>query len=455
MKSFTTRLTWRFALLITGTMAVVLTVGGFLLQRQAIRALDLAHQAEGRELSDLLGDKVDQTPAQIHDRVERDADSDDALFFIQIDDARGNVIFRSPNLGSSLLPPSEVLNKPRDIRMPALGDIRISSFSTHGPWRIIVASFLQPTRQVLRVYVEVSAALLAGAALISIALGYGFSRATLRPIRVIEQTARRIGVANLHERIPVPPGRDELVSLSVLLNQTFDRLQAAFEQVSRFTADASHELKTPLSLIRLNAEKLRLRLTQDRESTAAIDDMLEEISRLHQVIDRLLFLARASGGALVPDLRSLRANEFVDDFAADAKAIAEDGSVRFVVTRNEAGEAWAEPVLLRQLLLNLVSNAVSVSAPGNQVTLESTLTAKNWRMVVSDEGPGLPDDQLQTIFDRFVRFTPAPAQARPGHGLGLAISQSIAILHRGSIHAENRTDRSGLRLVVELPAGRP
>ena len=454
MRSFTARLTLRFALLVTTTMAVILAAGGFLLQRQAFRALDLANQAEGRELTDLLGNKAEQTADEIRERVARDADSDTALFFIQIDDSNGKVIYRSANLGSSLLPPADGDADPRDIRMPALGDLRLSSFPSRGPWRISVASFLQPTRQVLHVYFEVSAALLGGAALVSLALGYAFSRVTLRPIRAIEATARRIGVGNFHERIPVPAGRDEIVSLTVLLNQTFDRLQESFDQVSRFTADASHELKTPLALVRLNAEKLRKHLARDPESTASLDDLLEEMARLQQVIDRLLFLARASGGALVPELRSIRTTEFVADFTADAVALAEDGAVRFVVGRSDPAETRAEPVLLRQLLLNLVSNAVSVTHPGGTVTLESTLSGNCWCLAVIDEGPGLPADQLKEIFGRFVRYPPVQGQARPGHGLGLAISKSIAELHGGTIRAENRFDRLGLRLVVELPVAR-
>ncbi len=451
MKSFTVRLTRRFALLVTTTVAIVLGLGGYLLQRQTFRALDLAHEAEAAELAGLLGDRTSRPADEIKERLERDADSDDALFFIQINDERGNVIFRSSNLGSSILPPPNGGPMHRDIDLPALGALRFSALS-HGPWRILVASFLEPSRKLLRVYAEVSVALLVGAALASIALGYGFSRMTLLPIRAIEATARRIGIGSLHERIPVPPGRDELVALTLLLNQTFDRLQESFEQVSRFTADASHELKTPLSLMRLNAEKLRQRMERDPESTDALDDILEEIAQLQVVIDRLLFLAQAGSGALAAELRPVKAEGFIADFAADATALAEDRGVRFQVTLNEPGTSPAEPTLLRQLLLNLVSNAVSVSAAGTRVTLESSFSAQTWRLVVTDEGPGLPTDQLDRIFGRFVRYSPAQSGDRPGHGLGLALSKSIVSLHGGSIRAENRTDRSGLRLIVELPA---
>jgi signal transduction histidine kinase len=453
MKSFTFRLTRRFALLVTTTVTVVLALGGFLLHRQTFRALDVAHEAEAVELAGLLGDRPGQTAAEIRERLERDADSDDALYFIQVNDAHGEVFFRSGNMGAAILPPPNGGPTHRDINLPALGDLRLSSLH-HGQWHILVASFLEPSRKLLRVYVEVSVALLIGAALVSVALGYGFSRMTLRPIRAIEATARRIGSGNLHERIPVPPGRDELVALTVLLNQTFARLQESFEQISRFTADASHELKTPLALVRLNAERLRQRLGHDPESTGALDDILEEMARLQNVIDRLLFLAQARSGELAAELRPIQTAQFVADFAADAAALAEDREVRFSVVRNEPGTARAEPDLLRQMLLNLVSNAVSVSAAGALVTLESDIADNVWKLVVTDEGPGLPADQLELIFGRFVRYAPTQSGAeRTGHGLGLAISKSIVELHGGNIRAENRTDRRGLRLIVDLPAG--
>jgi signal transduction histidine kinase len=295
--------------------------------------------------------------------------------------------------------------------------------------------------------------LVIGVGLLSVGLGYAFSRATLRPIRAIEATANRIRADNLTERIPVPSGRDELASLTRLLNQMFDRLQSSFEQVRRFTADASHELKTPLALIRLNAEKLRRRLGSDPDAIASLADILEEITRLHQVIDRLLFLAKSESGALTLAARTVELQPMVTAFAEDAQALADDRGVRFILAQNAPGEIKAEPDLLRQLLLNLISNAVAASAPGSLVQLDSFPTENEWWFTITDEGRGIPDAQLPRIFDRFVRFErPAESpEVRVGHGLGLAICKSIVQLHHGTILAENRTDRTGLHVVVTLP----
>lgn len=139
----------------------------------------------------------------------------------------------------------------------------------------------------------------------------------------------------------------------------------------------------------------------------------------------------------------------------DAQALAEDRGAQFVLAANPPGEIRADPDLLRQMLLNLVTNAVSVSPPQGRVSFESIRRAdQRWRFVVLDEGPGLPAQQLERIFERFTRFEHAgrgDVPRRAGHGLGLAICRSIVALHGGEIRAENRPDRSGLRVIVELP----
>jgi signal transduction histidine kinase len=316
-----------------------------------------------------------------------------------------------------------------------------------------VASALAPLRRLQGDYVQIALILMVGVATLSIGLGYAFSRMTLQPVRAIEATANRIRFDNLSERIPVAAGGDELTSLTRLLNQMFDRLQASFEQVGRFSADVSHELKTPLALIRLNAEKLRSRPGADPETVAALGDILEEIARLNQVTDRLLFLAKSESGALKLAVKAVSLPALLTSLAEDAQVLAADRGVRFVLDPNTPGEIRADPELLRQMLLNLISNAVSVSPAGGLVTLESAPTGTGWSLVVMDEGPGLLPAQRERMFERFVRFeqTASKGEPRAGHGLGLAICKSIVELHGGSIRAENRPERTGLRVIVELP----
>lgn len=449
MKSFTVRLTLRFAALVTATTAAVLAAGGWLLDRQMLRGLELLHEVEGVELAELIGDNDDLTAEQLADRIEHDADSDAALFFIQVHNEQGTVLFRSDNLGATILPDLKEDSPHWTAKLPQIGEVRITEFR-HSPWHIQIGSRMEPNRRVLREYVRVSGLLVIGVVLAGVGLGYGFSRFTLAPVRAIEATARRIGGDNLGERIPVPPGSDELASLTRLLNQTFDRLQISFEQVKRFTADASHELKTPLALIRLNAEKLRPRLAGDAEAEAALGDLMEEATRLQEIIDSLLFLSKAESGLMAMERKPFDPAVLVSDLAQDAQALAEDRRLQFVLGRNESGALRGEPNLIRQLLLNLIVNALNVSTGEARVMLESHADGDHWTLAVTDEGPGLPPEQIARIFERFVRYD-HPSGERRGHGLGLAICKGIVGLHNGTITAGNRTDRTGLRVVVTLP----
>jgi signal transduction histidine kinase len=450
VRSFTFRITCRFAALVTATTAAVLAIGGVLLDRQIENGIELLHDVEAAELTALIGPDPNLPPATLSERIKRDADSDAALFVIQVANAKGELVFRSDNLGESVLPAETAPHKHWTAAVPNLGDVRLSVYPT-GPWRITIGSLLFPSQRMLNNYVRICVPLLAGVVLISIGLGYAFSRSTLRPIKAIEATANRINADNLNERIPTPSGRDELASLTRLLNQMFDRLQRSFEQVNRFAADASHEMKTPLALIRLQVEKLVHRAGNDAETSASLADVLEEISRLHRVIDRLLFLAKAESGALSPTMKTVDMPGFIAGFVEDAEVLAEDRGVRFVVNRNDRGEFTAEPELLRQLLLNLVANAVAASPQGSTIQLDSIAAGREWWLIVTDEGPGIPEADLAHISTRYFQVPQNPgALTREGHGLGLAICRSIAEIHRGTMLVENRKDRSGLRVTVQL-----
>jgi signal transduction histidine kinase len=163
-----------------------------------------------------------------------------------------------------------------------------------------------------------------------------------------------------------------------------------------------------------------------------------------------LFLAKADAGVLAPELRRESLPPFIEAVAEDAAVLAEDGGVRFELTVNEPGHARFQPTLIRQLLLNLINNALNVSERGNRLSLTSQCEAGRWRLQLTDEGPGLPEAQLAKIFERFVRYEHRAGERR-GHGLGLAICRSIVELHGGTITAANRRDTRGLQVTVVLP----
>lgn len=450
MKSLTVRLTLAFTVIVTVTTALLLALGGWMLSRQVIDGLQLLHEAEFEEVRGRLEpDPFAVTAAEIPERLHEHVEIDAALFLFQVHDDAGNIVFRSPNLGDTLLPDTGDAKSHGIHRLASHDRVLISEFSD-GPWHVQIASLLEPTERLLTDYVKVSVLLLGVVLVAGAGLGYGFARLALNPVRAIRETATRIRADNLSERIPVPASRDEISALAELLNRMFDRLEVSFNQVRRFTADASHELKTPLALIRLHAEKLRDRVKADEVAAAELGELLEEIDCLHQTVELLLFLAKADAGVLAPTLQAGNVQSLVTDLAEDAGVLAEDRGVSFGLDRNDAGQTKFEPTLIRQLLLNLIANALNVSARGAKLTLSSRFDSEAWTLELRDEGPGLPEDQLPRIFERFVRYEHADGEKR-GHGLGLAICRSIVGLHGGTISAANRTDRSGLIVTVRLP----
>lgn len=451
--SFTTRLALRQAALVITTAALVLVAGAWLLSRQMARGIDALHEFEHLELVRIIASLASPSPAELSRRIQQDADSDLGLYYIQVHDVHGSVFFRSENLGSATLPAPAGNEQHTTVQVPGLGMLRLSEYYRER-WHIQIASPLVFARQVLSDYVKIGAALVGAVALVSIVAGWALALFLLRPVRAIRETALRIRGDNLRMRIPVPAGGDELAALIVLLNQMFDRLEASFHQASRFTADASHELRTPLTLIRLNAENLRQRLAADPEAFAQLGEQLDSIARLQRIVESLLFLAKAEAGAFALRTRETSTAEVLAELTEDATALCEDRGVHFLCESDAVHSVRCDAVLVRQLLLNLVSNAVRVAPPGTSVALHSVVVEGDWVLRVRDDGPGLPTDQLERIFERFVRLTSAGTadEANPGHGLGLALCRSIAEIHGGTIRAENRAGHHGLVIEARWPA---
>ena len=320
------------------------------------------------------------------------------------------------------------------------------------PYDVTIATPANQVNGVMAGYEEVCAALLIIMLAVSVAIGFGLSRLALRPVRLIRETASRIGANNLSERIPVPSTNNEISHLALLLNATFDRLEASFTYVRRFAADASHELKTPLSLIRLHAEKLLASAALKSESEEEILTVLEEVNRLNSTIDELLFLSRAEGRSITLELAPHDPAALLANFGIDAQVLAESRGLQFSCRHEGAGRAVFEPRWLRRVLLNLLSNAVNASPPGGRIQIRSSIAGALWRVSVEDQGPGVPDSDRKRIFDRFVRLQPDSTTGHQGSGLGLAICRGIIELHHGQIYAEAGSEQRGLCVVFELPA---
>jgi signal transduction histidine kinase len=450
MRSIGTRLALIYAGVTTATMVCLVVAGYYLLNQQLIHGLDLLNAAEFAQIKASLGPEVDNlAPAVIEQRMRGATEVAAVLFYIEIHEKGKGVLFASRNLFGHRLPDvkgKRVFNAAAE----EVGNVRVGEFIL-GKMDVMIATSYRQIETVMEGYTETSLILVCLTLVASVITGLVLSRAAMRPVRLIQETANHIRSDNLSERIPVAEVQDEISNLARLLNEMFDRLELSFNQIRRFTAEASHELKTPLSLVRLQAERLLVEggLTASQEE--AVQMQLEEIARLNKIIEELLFLSRAEAQAVRLDFKRLDPHSFLQAFEQDARALSEHRGMRFVAAIDGGGTLDFDPKWLRQVLLNLLQNALNVSPPGGCITLISVFTADAWRVSLEDQGPGVPAAQRERIFERFVRLDPGVGLEVKGSGLGLAISRSIIGLHRGVIRAEVGTGGVGLKVIFELP----
>lgn len=295
--------------------------------------------------------------------------------------------------------------------------------------------------------------------LFAVALAYWLAGTALAPVRLImdEMDAIKDG-RSLHRRLAVPLSNDELARLALTLNGMLARLETSFGSLHRFTADASHELKTPLMVLRAGVERALTHPGTPAESIEALDEALEQVNQMSEMVGDLLTLARADEGRAPVSLEEIDLRDLVADVTETAGLLAEAQGIEVSSTVPE------QPVVLpvdrqriRELLLNLSTNAVKYTPAGGSVAIELEDRPEEVRFRVSDTGIGIAPGDLPHIFDRFWRADPARSRTgdRPGVGLGLSITKWIAEAHGGTIAVASRPGR-GTTFTVVLPrAGAP
>jgi len=283
-------------------------------------------------------------------------------------------------------------------------------------------------------------------------LGYWLSGKSLAPMNRIIETAERIGVENLSRRLEVPRSRDELWRLTEALNSMLDRIERSFQRITQFTADASHDLRTPVAVIRTSAE---LSLRRPRTATdyrETLQKILETSIETSEMLENLLTLARADAGAIGMEMHPLELREHVRKAQERAKILSSEKDLELVL-REPSAPVWvrADATAIDRLLLILVDNAVKYTPPGGRCEIELSRQAEHAEITVRDTGIGIPESDLSSIFERFTRANRARSKQIPGTGLGLAIARWITDMHGGTIAAQSCVG-AGSAFQVRLPA---
>jgi two-component system, OmpR family, sensor kinase len=286
--------------------------------------------------------------------------------------------------------------------------------------------------------------------------GYFLARKSLAPVVAMSSQAGRIGAANLHERLAVQNERDELGHLAQSFNSLLDRLSQSFERQQRFMADASHELRTPVAILRGETE---VALSQEARSLKEYRESLEvlhqEATRLTHIVEDLFTLTRADAGQYPLQPRDFYLDELVGECTHSARTLALAKKISLNLEESSESPIHADESLLRRMILNLLDNAIKYTPEGGRVTVTCKRVADEYVVAITDTGGGIPVELQPRIFERFFRADKARSRTEndgSGAGLGLSISRWIAEAHHGRLEL-TRSDSTGSIFTAYLPTG--
>jgi heavy metal sensor kinase len=447
---------WYFAIFLLAEF--VFGAGMWLILRKNL--LDIADEVLEGQAADLqrfLDARKDVPAAQLHSEISEDYKIERSVDYLQISDASGNRVYGSKFFEKHPLPefsPDQLVKPRYENRRLGHEHFRFMSELMFVSGRAYVVRIGHPigeeieTLDAFRGYLLWFApVLLLGAS----GIGYWLSHKALAPVDALARTARTISGHNLSSRLEPLHTGDELQRLSDTLNEMLGRIEAAFRRITEFTADASHELRTPIALIHTEAE-LALRRSRDEvEYREALRNILLEAERTAKLLEKLLDMARADSGGEALDIRPIDLLLTLRESAAKWRQVATLRDLQF----EEHLEVRSLPVMgdenaLRRVIDILFDNAIKYSASPGKITLSAE--EKNGRVAVNieDTGVGIAPEDQSRIFERFYRVDKARSRELGGAGLGLAIAQWIVQHHNGIISVKSEIERGSV-FRVEIP----
>lgn len=387
--------------------------------------------------------------------------------FFQIFSPSGTITLRSPNIRQHEVPLSR---HALDVALSGRTIFESAKYPNEPPLRLIsvpivyrgsllyivqVGTSLESIEATLHQFLIVLLVMAPIALAIALAGGWFLAGRALRPVDSITLAAQRIAGGDLTQRLPPPLSSDEIGRLTDTFNNMIARLESSFEQIRQFSSDASHELRTPLTVMKGETELVLRRQRPVADYQAVLESNLEEIDRMSHIVDELLFLSRADLGEIKMECEPVRLEALVEDIQRQAVLLGQEHSIQVTLGELTPATVRGDELRLRELLLNLVDNAVKYSHPGGTVQLALRVAGQSAHLSVTDQGIGFPPDVHRRIFDRFYRTDEARAHTKKGTGLGLAICSWIAETHKGSIDVQSEVGKGSTFTVVLPLAGVP
>ena len=286
--------------------------------------------------------------------------------------------------------------------------------------------------------------------LATLAGGYFLARRTLAPVQRMTDTARQISGEQLDRRVEVANRDDELGQLAATVNDMLERLERSFEEMRRFTADAAHELRTPLAVIRNESEVALRQPRSGEEYGRALENVLEETIRLSRMADELLFLCRQDAGLNPPASEPVELGRLLEDVVGNMRLVAQETGVTLTLEAGVGCTVFGDGRQFRRVFYNVIDNALKYTPVGGQVRVACRQDGDFVIVTIADTGVGIPEDHLPRIFDRFYRVDSARTGGEGGAGLGLSICRSILRVIGGTITVTSGEGR-GSEFLVRLP----
>jgi len=451
---------FRLALWYWLTMALILGMfaAGARLSMRASLLETIDHDLRGRlpEIRKFLEQHSDRGTSAWVDMIREETELGMGGGLVEVWDGAGHLLFRTPRLAGVALGKSETRNRVNfGFGWIHRSPLRVASQAVSAGGRQFTVAVAEPLDEMEESLQRFDRALFISLPLLLLLAsvgGWWMSTRAMAPVDRIALEAARISIGNLSARVPVPTTEDELHRLAQTLNEMLGRIEIAVRRMTQFTADASHELRAPLTLIHTAAD-FSLRGERPREDLVeAMRKIARESMRTGSLIDNLLVLARADSGVDPIELREVDLVQIAQKAQDEMRPAAQAKQIELTLkTPEEPLHAKGDEDSLTRLIVILLDNAVKYTNPGGRVGIAVRLDGCDAEVVVTDTGIGIASEDLPRIWDRFWRADKVRSRSMGGAGLGLSIAREIATRQGAVVDAESAMGR-GSRFSVRLRA---
>lgn len=466
LRSIRVRLTLWYIFILGCTLVLFSSLVYYQMSRSLYKSVDHKILTISEVIASSISPNSRSVFADLEKKLVKEVGRQPTAKFIQLLDRSGNIGGKSLNLKNKRLPVSfkALQNASKGVisyeTKEVFGEpLRIITYPVKRPGTDVrsivqVATSLAEVKDTLNKLVLILVSVVPLALIIASIGGTFLANKVLKPINEINRITREITSKNLELRVPEPATHDELGKLVETINGMIERLEKSFKQVQQFTADASHELKTPLTILKGEAELALRKERQPEEYRQYLHSSLEEINRLTRLVQDLLVLSRADTGRLTLHKEPLDLAALVDSCCEQCRFLREGQNIRVIFKHQTGVRVLGDKYRLKQMFYNLVENAIKYSEGGGKVEVLTVHNGKYANVLIKDEGVGIDEKDIPYIFDRFYRVDKSRSRDAGGTGLGLSICKWIAEAHSGKITVES-TPGIGSCFTVWLPKYQP